>query len=67
MYKVDINPGLADFGQWLSIVARAYQFYEIHSITLEYISSTALTTAGTISYYIEMDANAPIPGASDIG
>lgn len=36
-------------------------------MTIEYVSSTALTTAGTLAYYLEMDKNAPMPGSTDIG
>jgi len=53
----DLNPGISITFPWLSIEARGYESYRVHSCTLQYVTRGATNVGGNVVLAFDPDAN----------
>lgn len=58
---LQLNPGLASCGQWLSQIAGNFECYEFHKLRYVYQAAVPTSTAGTLFMAIDYDAADPAP------
>jgi hypothetical protein len=63
-YNFTVNPGREDTFPWLSLVAQAYEKFDILDCALEYVPCSPTLLPGYFSGYVEYDVNDEPPSSN---